>query len=297
MKKKIIVENTFAEAFPMKVSRLIITAHTKKWALEAANSFVGFATSVIACGCEAGIESHLNTNETPDGRPGISILIFSMSEKDLAKQILNRAGQCVMTSPTSALFSGNFSEKKINLGKSLRYFGDGFQIAKKIGSKRYWRIPVMDGEFICEEFAYQTKGIGGGNFLILGEHIESVLSAAELAVSKINQIKNVILPFPGGIVRSGSKVGSKYKSLIASTNFEYCPGLKGLVDSKLNKNVNSVLEIVIDGLSEDDIKNAMKLGIRAILESKIERIHSISAGNYGGKLGPYLFKLKEIVDV
>ena len=296
MNKKIIVENTFAEAFPMKVSRLIITAHTKKWALEAANSFVGFATSVIACGCEAGIESQLNKNETPDGRPGVSILIFSMSEKELAKQILNRAGQCVMTSPTSALFSGNMSDKKINLGKSLRYFGDGFQIAKKIGDKRYWRIPVMDGEFICEEYAYQTKGIGGGNFLILGKNIESVLNAAELAVSKINQLKNVILPFPGGIVRSGSKVGSKYKNLIASTNFDFCPGLKGLVSSKLNNGVNCVLEIVIDGLSENDIKNAMRVGIKAILDTNNEEIHSISAGNYGGKLGPYLFKLKEVIN-
>ena len=297
MKKKIIVENTFAEAFPMKVSRLIITAHTKKWVLEAANSFVGFATSVIACGCEAGIESILNKNQTPDGRPGASVLIFSMSEKDLAKQILNRAGQCVMTSPTSSLFAGNISDKKINLGKSLRYFGDGFQIAKKIDNKRFWRIPVMDGEFICEEFAYQTKGIGGGNFLILGENIENVLSVAELAVSKINQLKNVILPFPGGIVRSGSKVGSKYKNLIASTNFEYCPGLKGLVESKLINKVNCVLEIVIDGLTEDDIRNAMRVGIKAILETKNKKIHSISAGNYGGKLGPFLFKLKEILNV
>ena len=296
MNKKIIVENTFAEAFPMKVSRLIITAHTKKWALEAANSFVGFATSVIACGCEAGIESQLNKNETPDGRPGVSILIFSMSEKELAKQILNRAGQCVMTSPTSALFSGNMSDKKINLGKSLRYFGDGFQIAKNFGDKRYWRIPVMDGEFICEEYAYQTKGIGGGNFLILGKNIESVLNAAELAVSKINQLKNVILPFPGGIVRSGSKVGSKYKNLIASTNFDFCPGLKGLVSSKLNNGVNCVLEIVIDGLSENDIKNAMRVGIKAILDTNNEEIYSISAGNYGGKLGPYLFKLKEVIN-
>ena len=296
MNKKIIVENTFAEAFPMKVSRLIITAHTKKWVLEAANSFVGFATSVIACGCEAGIESQLNKNETPDGRPGVSILIFSMSEKELAKQILNRAGQCVMTSPTSALFSGNMSDKKINLGKSLRYFGDGFQIAKKIGDKRYWRIPVMDGEFICEEYAYQTKGIGGGNFLILGKNIESVLNVAELAVSKINQLKNVILPFPGGIVRSGSKVGSKYKNLIASTNFDFCPGLKGLVSSKLNNGVNCVLEIVIDGLSENDIKNAMRVGIKAILDTNNEEIYSISAGNYGGKLGPYLFQLKEVIN-
>ena len=297
MNKKIIVENTFAEAFPMKVSRLIITAHTKKWALEAANSFVGFATSVIACGCEAGIESQLNKNETPDGRPGVSILIFSMSEKELAKQILNRAGQCVMTSPTSALFSGNMSDKKINLGKSLRYFGDGFQIAKKIGDKRYWRIPVMDGEFICEDFAYQMKGIGGGNFLVLGNNIESVLGAVERAVKKMNEVKNVILPFPGGIVRSGSKVGSKYKNLIASTNFEYCPSLRGVVTkSKLDKETNCVLEIVIDGINREDIELAMKVGISEILNSRITKgISKISAGNYGGKLGPYLFKLKDLI--
>ena len=139
----------------MNASRLIITAHTKIWAREAANSFTGFATSVIACGCEAGIESILNSSDTPDGRPGISILVFSMSGKELAKQILNRAGQCVMTSPTSALYSGNISEKKISLGKALRYFGDGFQISKVVDGKRLWRIPVMDGEFTCEEFAYQ----------------------------------------------------------------------------------------------------------------------------------------------
>ena len=155
----------------------------------------------------------------------------------------------------------------------------------------------MDGEFICEEFAYQTKGIGGGNLLVLGEDIDSVLSITQKAVVQINKLKNVILPFPGGIVRSGSKVGSKYKNLIASTNFEYCPGLKSLVKSKLNEKVRCVLEIVIDGISEVDIKSAMKVGIKTILETKSEKIHSISAGNYGGNLGPYHFKLREILNV
>jgi formylmethanofuran--tetrahydromethanopterin N-formyltransferase len=293
--KKILIQNTFAEAFPMKASRLIITAYSKKWALEAANSFTGFATSVIACGCEAGIESILKKSETPDGRPGVSILVFSMSENELAKQILNRAGQCVMTSPTSALYAGNLGEKKINLGNSLRYFGDGFQISKLIGEKRLWRIPVMDGEFLCEEFAYQMKAIGGGNFLILGESIDALLKVAEKAVSEMNKIKNIILPFPGGIVRSGSKVGSKYKNLIASTNFEYCPSLRGLVKSKLDQKSNYVLEIVIDGISEDDIKKAMRVGINSIVNSGSEKINAISAGNYGGKLGPYLFYLKKIM--
>ena len=187
-----------------------------------------------------------------------------MSSKELAKQILNRAGQCVMTSPTSSLFSGNDGDVKIELGKSLRYFGDGYQISKIVNGKRFWRIPVMDGEFLCEEFAYQQPAIGGGNFLIIGKNIDGVLKAAENAVNQIKKIKNIILPFPGGIVRSGSKVGSKYKSLIASTNFDYCPTLRGMVKVKISENAGCVLEIVIDGLEKKDIEKAMKVGINTI---------------------------------
>lgn len=287
---------TFAEAFPMKFSRLIITAENLNWAKNAAISFTGFATSVIACGCEAGIERILAKDETPDGRNGVSILIFSMSSKELAKQVLNRAGQCVMTSPTSALFSGNSGDVKIKLGNALRYFGDGFQVSKKIDNKRFWRIPVMDGEFICEDFAYQQSGIGGGNFLILGDSNKNVLKASEVAVNAIKNLPNVILPFPGGVVRSGSKVGSKYKSLIASTNFEYCPSIKGIVKSKLDKNIKSVLEIVIDGVTEKDISFAMREGINAILKlDSHSGIKIISAGNYGGKLGPYHFHLRKVI--
>ena len=295
MRNKIKIENTFAEAFPMKASRLIITAYNIKWAREAAKSFCGFATSVIACGCEAGIEQELKSDDTPDRRPGVSVLIFSMSSTELQKQVLNRTGQCIMTTPTTSVFSGNYSDDKINLGHSLRYFGDGFQISKVIGGRRYWRIPVMDGEFLCEEFAYKSKAIGGGNFLILGNDTDNVLKAAEAAVLEMNKLKNIILPFPGGVVRSGSKVGSKYKSLIASTNSEYCPPLKGIIKSKINKGVNCVLEIVIDGLKFDDISNAMKIGIKTIIKRKFPGITEISAGNYGGKLGPHLFYLKEIL--
>jgi len=155
----------------------------------------------------------------------------------------------------------------------------------------------MDGEFICEDFAYQMSGIGGGNFLVLGNNVENVLAAVEQAVKKMNEIKNIILPFPGGIVRSGSKVGSKYKNLIASTNFEYCPSLRGIfTKSKLNEDTNCVLEIVIDGINRQDIELAMKEGILEILNSRVTKgISKISAGNYGGKLGPYLFKLKDLI--
>lgn len=295
-KNNIEIWDTFAEAFPMKCSRLIITAYNLDWAMKAAISFTGFATSVIACGCEAGIERVLSEDETPDNRLGVSILIFSMSSNELAKQILNRTGQCIMTSPTSSVFAGNYSEKKIKLGNSLRYFGDGFQISKKVGEKRFWRIPVMDGEFVCEDFAYQMKGVGGGNFLILGDSIKNILRASEVAVNAMNKIKNVILPFPGGIVRSGSKVGSKYKSLVASTNFEYCPTIRGVVKTKLDKNVNFVLEIVVDGISETDIETAMRIGINSIIRlGNKTGVKAISAGNYGGKLGPFHFHLRKIL--
>ena len=288
--------DTFAEAFPMKCSRLIVTAETEKWARIAANSFTGFATSVIACGCESAIEKILSKQETPDERPGVSILIFSMSSKELSKQILNRAGQCIMTSPTSALFSGNNGDIKIKLGNSLRYFGDGYQISKKIDNKRFWRIPVMDGEFICEDYAYQIEGVGGGNFIILADTRLNALKAAETAVREMLKIPNTILPFPGGVVRSGSKVGSKYKSLLASTNFEYCPTIKGVVKTALSEEENSVLEIVVDGLTKDDVTLSLKAGIKAILKLGIKSgVKSISAGNYGGKLGPFHFHLHNVI--
>ena len=290
------IDETFAEAFPMKATRLIITAHNAKWAMISAQAFTGFATSVIACGCEAGIERQLDGSETPDGRSGVSILIFAMGGKGLAKQVETRSGQCVLTSPTSALFSGLESEKDMPLGQNLRYFGDGFQISKMIDGKRYWRIPVMDGEFLAQEKTGVTAAVGGGNFLVLAESQGQALTACETAIEEMKKTPNVIMPFPGGVVRSGSKVGSKYKALNASTNDAFCPTLKGQTSSDLPAEVESVMEIVIDGLTKEDIDKAMKVGIQAVckLGSK-HGIRRISAGNYGGKLGPFHFHLQEIM--
>jgi len=290
------IDETFAEAFPMKATRLIITAHNAKWAMISAQAFTGFATSVIACGCEAGVERQLEGNETPDGRPGVSILIFAMGGKGLAKQVETRSGQCVLTSPTSALFSGLDSEKDMPLGQNLRYFGDGFQISKMIDGKRYWRVPVMDGEFLTQEKTGVTAAVGGGNFLVLAESQGQALAACEAAIEEMQKIPNVIMPFPGGVVRSGSKVGSKYKALNASTNDAFCPTLKGQTSNDLPAEVESIMEIVIDGLTKEDIDKAMKVGIEAVckLGSK-EGVRRISAGNYGGKLGPFHFHLQEIM--
>ena len=292
----VLIEDTFAEAFPMKATRLIITAYNATWANHAANALTGFATSVIACGCEAGIERQLKPSETPDGRPGVSVLLFAMSNKELTKQIQNRVGQCVLTSPTSACYSGIAEGDPLPLGKTLRFFGDGYQIAKKLGSKRYWRVPVMDGEFLCEDTTRVTKAVGGGNFLILATNQAQALAASERAIAAMRKIPGVIMPFPGGVVRSGSKVGSKYKTLPASTNHRYCPTLRGVVDSALSDQVGAVLEIVIDGLTAPVIDDATRVGIRAACTLGAKRgILAISAGNYGGNLGPFHFKLHQIL--
>lgn len=290
------IEDTFAEAFPMRATRIVITAGSLDWAYEAARSMTGFATSVIACGCEAGIERELDSSETPDQRPGLSVLLFTMSSKDMQKQVQDRVGQCVLTCPGTACFSGMEAEESVKMGGVLRYFGDGFQVSKLIGGRRYWRVPVMDGEFLCEETTGMVRAVGGGNFLILATCGGAALSAAERAVVAMRALPNVVLPFPGGIVRSGSKVGSKYKGLVASTNDAYAPTLKGQTKTALSPEVEAVLEIVIDGVSEADVRAATRAGIAAACEAGADGgIRRISAGNYGGKLGPFHFHLREIM--
>ena len=295
--KGITVVETFAEAFPMVGTRIVITAPSLKWALIAAQTMTGFATSVIACGAEAGIDRILSPKETLDGRPGVAVLLFTMDADKLQRQLRNRVGQCVLTSPGSACFAGLEGEKKLKLGGSLRFFGDGWQMSKMLGGRRFWRIPVMDGEFLCEATTGLTKkAVGGGNLLVLGKSYESVLAASERAVKAIAEIEGVITPFPGGIVRSGSKVGSKYKGQIASTNDAYCPTLKAAVKTELPLKVEAVMEIVIDGLTKESVEKAMHAGLHAIAKGGAkEGVTHITAGNYGGNLGPHHFHLKEIV--
>lgn len=291
------IDDGFAEAFPMKGTRLLITAHNAEWARHAAVAATGFATSVIACGCEAAIERELAADETPDGRPGISLLIFSMSGKELAKQIERRVGQCVLTCPTTAVYAGIAEGEAMPLGRNLRFFGDGWQISKVIAGQRYWRVPVMDGEFVAQESCYVVKGVGGGNLLLLCTDVDAALAAAEAAVAAMRRVPNVIMPFPGGVVRSGSKVGSKYASLSASTNDAFCPSLRGLVpNSELTPEVRCVMEIVIDGLTEADVGAAMRAGMEAGIERGAAKgLLRISAGNYGGKLGPFHFHLRKLL--
>jgi len=291
----VLIEDTFAEGFTMRAARIVVTATNDKWAQQAALKFTGFATSVIACKCEAAIERSLSPEETPDARPGVSILLFAMDTGSLGKRLSERIGQTVLTCPTTNCFDGlPDSTERAPAGRALRVFGDKFQISKVVGGQRYWRVPVMEGECLLQEsFGIEKQAVGGGNFLILAEDADSALAAAEAAVEAIDGLPGVILPFPGGIARSGSKIGARnYQSLIASTNDAYCPTLRLTTASALPEGVNSVLEIVLDGLDRDAISQAMRLGIEAACRPGVR---AITAGNYGGHLGPHQFHLRAIM--
>lgn len=279
----------------MVAARIIITAVDKKWAMAAAQSVTGFATSVIGCQCEAGIEAIIPADQSPDLRPAVSVLLFAMDQKSLTKRLIDRIGQCVMTCPSTACYNGLSDGSAIVVGGQLRYFGDGYQISKVLAGKRIWRIPVMDGEFLVDETFNMTDAVGGGNLIILGKNQTVTLRAAVAAVKAIGELDDVILPFPNGVVRSGSKVGSRYKSLIASTNDGYCPTLRGIAkQSELDDRVHCVLEIVIDGLTLKSVERAMQVGMEAAARAGIKQI---SAGNYGGNLGQYHIHLKELLAV
>lgn len=287
------IVDTFAEAFPMTAARALVTADTPEWALTAGRTMSGYATSVIGCDAEASVERVLTPDESPDGRPGVSVLVFAFSRDALEKALTNRVGQCVMTCPTTACYNGLPSgEKDVAVASKLRFFGDGRQVSKRVDGRRLWRIPVMDGEFTCDERFGTVKGVAGGNILILGTERSLTLRAAEISAEAMRACPDVILPFPGGVVRSGSKVGSKYKALRASTNTAFAPTLRGLAATELPAEVDCVYEIVIDGLTEAAVARAMAVGTRAACA---EGVVQITAGNYGGSLGPFHLRLHDVL--
>lgn len=289
------IVDTFAEAFPMTAARAIITADSTRWAEIAGRTISGYATSVIGCDAEVAVERRLSDKETPDGRPGVSVLAFAFSREALEKALVNRVGQCVMTCPTTACYNGlAVGEKSIVVGGRLRYFGDGRQISKRVAGRRFWRIPVMDGEFVCEEAFGTTKGVAGGNIILMGTDPSGVLAAAEEAAAVMRSVEGVILPFPGGIARSGSKVGSKYKKLRASTNTAYAPSLRGTVATDLPPEVRCAYEIVIDGLTLEAVERATAEGVRAAARGE-RGLVAITSGNYGGKLGPHHVRLHDVL--
>ena len=301
----VLIAATFAEAFDMKATRLIVTAEDRQWCDAAVASMCGFGTSVIGCGLEIAKERDLTAAQTPDGRTGSSVLAFAASGSELDKQIPRRVSQCVLTCPTTALYAGlvggkDVYDKRVPIASQFRYFGDGHQIAKVVqhdsGPVRYWRLPVMDGEFVCSHDVGRTGGIGGGNFIMLGKSLAGVVAAARAAVDAMVNLPGVITPFPGGVARSGSKVGSKYKALFASTNEAFCPTLRHLENHEMTVDTEAVLEIVLDGMTHQELAAAMAEGIRAACDCVgTDGLAAVTAGNYGGKLGKHHFHLRELL--
>jgi len=290
------VHDTFAEMFPLWASRILITATNEKWAETAASITTGYATSVIAASAEAAVECTVPSSETPDKRPGILIQIYNKDRFELKHSLMGRIGQCTMTCPTTAAFNGLLGKRVLLIGSSLRYFGDGFQSKALIGGRKCWKIPVMEGNFFVEDGFGATEAVAGGNFMIFAKTNAECLAASEAAVKAIKQIPDVIMPFPGGICRSGSKAGSLKYKLKASTNQTYCPTLRAIVpDTVVPEGCTSVFEIVINGLTLDAVKKAMTTGVQAALNCP--GIIKISAGNYGGKLGPFKAYLREALGI
>jgi formylmethanofuran--tetrahydromethanopterin N-formyltransferase len=288
-----LIEDTFAEAFGMRYVRLIVTAVDDYWLDAALRALTGYSSSVIACDAETGIERRIPPAETPDGRPGASVLLFGFSTDAIAKSVPNRVGQCVMTCPTTAVYDAlPQADTKVPLGKKIRYFGDGYQKSKQVAGRRYWRIPVMDGEFVVEDVVGAEKGVAGGNLIVQSVDQAAGLAAVRRATEAIWKLPGVITPFPAGVARSGSKVGSRYKGLVASTSDPYCPTLRGRVESKLHSDANCAYEIVIDGVSESAVASAMAAALRAAAGPGIP---AITAGNYGGQLGKFHFHLRKLL--
>lgn len=292
------VEDTFAEAFPMVGTRILITARDEYWATTAAQVATGFASSIIMSPAEAGVERLLSPKETPDGRPGAFIHIYHNTVPELKFQVLARLGQCILTCPTTAAFDGiPQAKRKMHIGSAVGKFGDGFEVVEEAYGRKLYRIPVMQGWFLVEDTLGVVKGVAGGNLIVMGDSEDSALKGAMMAIETIRKTcKNVVMPFPGGIVRSGSKVGSlKYPKLPASTNHLFCPAIRDKVpDSKVPPEVKSILEIVINGLNAESVKVAQGVGILAA--AKVPGVKKITAVNFGGKLGPFKIFNKEAVE-
>ena len=280
----------YAEGFKMRYARILLTAATQELADIAATKTTGFGTSIISCSAEAGLEGPIPSS-TPDGRPGRIIQIWHNKKKKLGPELLNRLGQCAMTAPTVSIFNAMEGEPElvVDTGAKLAFFGDKHQRKDNVGGRDVRVVPVMDGEAVLESEFGIRPGVAGGNLIIIGKDQSNTLQAVQSAVSAMLDIPGVVLTFPGGICRSGSKVGSQYKFLHVSTNHQYCPTLKELGDTLLPPEAQCVYEVVLNGVDEETVSKAMKVGAQRAAED--EAILKITAANFGGKLGAFNLKL------
>lgn len=288
------IDDAVGEAFAAFAVRLIVTADDAHWLDAAAHAACGYGTSIIGCDAEAALEHRLAPDATPDGRPGAAMLFVGRTRDALVDPVRNRAGQGLMTCPTTAVFDGlPDAAERAGLGDWLRYFGDGYETRTTHAQRQGWTVPVMAGEFFCEATVGVAPAVAGGTILIGGDDAPRTLTAARRAVDAIAPLPDVITPFPGGVCRCGSKVRARrYRNLIASTHDAYCPTLRGRVESRLPHDVACVYEIVIDGLTRDAVAGAVRTGIEAAAGPDARWI---STSGLGGRLGTIPLALRDIL--
>jgi formylmethanofuran--tetrahydromethanopterin N-formyltransferase len=305
-----VIDDTYAEAFRSIYVELLVTARDRQWVDHAVNAVTGNASSTILCDCEAGVDRYVGPGgdesfPTPDGRAGAIIqLHVPRFRKDRVEALehaaLVRISQNVMTCPTASCFNLINSPEDFKIGRKLAYFGDGFEKSIERFGRKMWWIPTLGGEFILDRRLGYADGLMGGNLWFFGESEDAALDAAMAGVAAIHKCPGVITPFPGGIAGSGSKAGSKYPFMIASTYEKYCPALMDDPNActQLPPGVRSVMEIIINGRDLAAIIAATQAAIAAAMNTL--GLLRISAGNYGGKLGKnfvYLHPDKQPVEV
>lgn len=278
-----------AEAFAARYVRLILTAADEHWLAAAAGALCGYGTSVIGCDAEIAIERRLTAEESPDGRPGVAILAFGFRGRNVAQAVANRVGQTILTCPTAEVFDGlPKAADRAPLGDYLRYFGDGHERE----ASDAWVIPIMEGEVAFPKTIGVAQGLAGGNLLLCGADQSQALEASRKAVEAVRDLPGVIMPFPGGVCRSGSKVGSRYQRLVASTNEAYCPTLYEKVVTKLPNEANCVYELIINGVDEAAVRRAMRAAIEA---TQTGELLAVTAADYGGRLGSIRIPLSDLL--
>lgn len=296
------IEDTYAEAFRSIYAEVLITARDRKWLDHAINAATGHASSSILCDCEAGLDRYVGPGgdesfATPDGRPG-AIVQFHVPrfKKDreavLEKVLLARLSQNVLTCPTTACFSLQDTESYFKLGRKIALFGDGHQFRDVRFGRKVWVLPIMMGEFVIDRRFGFRDGLMGGNLWFFSDSVDAALEAAERSVVGAQSVPGVILPFPGGVASSGSKAGSAYSFLFASTNHPFCPTLREKLGdvSRVPPGVNSISEIIINGYDLDTVARATQAAIAAAQDTP--GLMKISAGNYGGRLGKNFIYLR-----
>lgn len=289
------VEDTYAEAFRSLYAEILVTARDRVWLDHACQAVTGHASSSIFCDCEAGVDRYVGPGgdesfPTPDGRPG-AIIQFHVPRfrKDrvaaLERVLLTRISQNILTCPTTACFNLLDTDPYYKLGRKISFFGDGHQFRDERFGRKVWVLPIMGGEFVLDRRFGFADGIMGGNLWFFGETLDASLAATEAGVAAAAKVPGVIMPFPGGIAASGSKAGSAYKFLFASTNHPFCPTLRDKLGdtSQVPPNVQSIMEIIINGRSLEAVSEATQAAIAAT--RKFPGLLKISAGNYGGRLG------------